>query len=85
MATGGLDAGTVSAVIAHPQNAAEFFAVQGGVVWRSIDGGLAWRPLNDTGRDGSYPAGLLILPAALDRLFAWFPRRGVLYNTASGQ
>ncbi len=85
MATGGLDAGTVSAVIAHPQNAAEFFAVQGGVVWRSIDGGLVWRPLNDTGRDGSYPAALLILPAAPDRLFAWFPRRGVLYNTASGQ
>jgi hypothetical protein len=58
--------------------------VQGGVVWRSIDGGLVWRPLNDTGRDGSYPAALFILPAAPDRLFAWFPRRGVLY-TASGQ
>ena len=84
MATGGLDAGTVSAVIAHPRNPAEFFAVQGGVVWRSIDGGLVWRPLNDTGRDGSYPAALFILPAAPDRLFAWFPRRGVLY-TASGQ
>jgi hypothetical protein len=53
-------------------------------VWRSIDGGLVWRPLNDTGRDGSYPAALLILPAAPDRLFAWFPRRGVLY-TAFGQ
>jgi len=85
MATGSLDAGTVSAVIAHPQNPAEFFAVQGGVVWRSIDGGLVWRPLNDAGRDGSYPAALLILPASPDRLFAWFPRRGVLYNTASGQ
>jgi len=84
MATGSLDAGTVSAVIAHPQNAAEFFAVQGGVVWRSVDGGLIWRPLNDAGRDGSYPAALLILPAAPDRLFAWFPRRGVLY-AASGQ
>ncbi|MGA3020032.1 MAG: hypothetical protein ABSF62_23175 [Bryobacteraceae bacterium] len=84
MATGSLDAGTVSAVIAHPQNPAEFFAVQRGVVWRSIDGGLVWRPLNDTGRDGSYPAALLILPAAPDRLFAWFPRRGVLY-AAFGQ
>lgn len=84
MDTGSLDAGTVSAVIAHPQNPAEFFAVQGGVVWRSTDGGVAWRRLNDTGRDGSYPAALLILPAAPDRLFAWFPRRGVLY-TASVQ
>jgi photosystem II stability/assembly factor-like uncharacterized protein len=84
LTAGGLDAGTVSAVIAHPGNAAEFFAAQGGVVWRSTDGGLAWRPLNDAGRDGSYPASLLILPTAPDRLFAWFPRRGVLY-TASGQ
>ncbi len=84
MATGGLDAGTVSAVVAHPQNAAEFFAVQGGAVWRSVDGGLIWRPLNDAGRDGSYPTALLILPAAPDRLFAWFPRRGVLF-TAFGQ
>ncbi len=83
-ATGSLDGGTVSAVVAHPENTAEFFAVQGGAVWRSIDGGLVWRPLNDTGRDGSYPAALLILPAAPDRLFAWFPRRGVSY-TASAQ
>ena len=79
MASGGLDAGTVSAVVAHPARPDEFLAVQGGAVWRSVDGGLTWRQLNDAGRDGSYPAALLVLPAAPDRLFAWFPRRGVLY------
>jgi photosystem II stability/assembly factor-like uncharacterized protein len=85
VASGGLNAGTVSAVIAHPQRSSEFFAVQSGAVWQSDDDGLQWRTLNDAGRDGSFPAALLILPGAPGRLFAWFPRRGVLYAAQSLQ
>jgi hypothetical protein len=35
----------------------------------------------DEGRGRSWPSELLILPEAPDRLFALFPRRGVLSNT----
>jgi photosystem II stability/assembly factor-like uncharacterized protein len=74
----GLDAGTITAVTANPVQPAEFFAVQAGRVWRSIDSGLEWQALKDVGQDGSYPAALLVLPEVPDRLFAWVPRRGVL-------
>jgi photosystem II stability/assembly factor-like uncharacterized protein len=75
---GGLDQATVSAVLFHPQHAGEAFAAQFGLIFRTTDGGLTWRPLGDKGRNGAYPSALLMLAAAPQRLFALFPRRGVL-------
>jgi photosystem II stability/assembly factor-like uncharacterized protein len=73
----GLEAGTVSTVLFHPTRAAEAYSSQYGKVLRSLDGGEHWQPLDDRGRDGLYPAALLISPARPDRLVAMFPRRGI--------
>jgi len=77
----GLDAGTTSVVILHPVRPGEAYAAQYGKVFRSKDNGQHWTALDDQGRDGSYPSALFILPAAPERLFALFPRRGVLFTT----
>lgn len=74
---GGLDQATVSAVVFHPRRAGEALAAQFGRIFHSTDGGLSWRPLDGEGRNGAYPSALLVLPAAPQRLFALFPRRGV--------
>jgi photosystem II stability/assembly factor-like uncharacterized protein len=78
---GGLPADTVSVVLFHPTRAGEAFASQDGRVFRSIDGGRSWLPLDDESDRGVWPSALLVLPEAPDRLFALFPRRGVLSET----
>jgi photosystem II stability/assembly factor-like uncharacterized protein len=80
----GLQAETVSVVLFHPTRAGEAFASQGGRVFSSGDAGLHWYPLNDEGRGASWPSALLVLPAAPERLFALFPRRGIFSNTVEG-
>ena len=65
----------------HPTHAGEAYAAQGGRVFRSTDGGSTGLPLDDEGRGLSWPSSLFILPEAPDRLFALFPRRGVLSNS----
>lgn len=77
----GLDAGTVSTVLFHPTRPLEAYTSQYGKVFRSVDAGGHWRPLDDLGRDGLYPAALLISPNQPDRLVAMFPRRGVEIST----
>ncbi|MGA2711687.1 MAG: hypothetical protein ABSG41_01170 [Bryobacteraceae bacterium] len=72
---------TVSIVLFHPTHEGEAYAAQGGRVFRSTDRGQNWFPLDDEGRGLSWPASLFILPEAPDRLFALFPRRGVLSNS----
>ncbi|HWE48500.1 MAG TPA: hypothetical protein VG273_01850 [Bryobacteraceae bacterium] len=80
----GLQSETVSVVLFHPTRAGEAFASQGGRVFSSSDSGLRWFPLNDEGRGASWPSALLVLPAAPERLFALFPRRGIFSNTVEG-
>ena len=80
----GLLADTVSVVLFHPTRPGEAFASQGGHVLRSDDAGLHWFPLNDEGRGASWPSALLVLPAAPERLFALFPRRGIFSSTVGG-
>ncbi len=75
---GGLEPSTVSTVLFHPRRAGEALAAQFGRIFHTTDGGLSWSPLDDQGRNGSYPSALLVLPAAPQRLFALFPRRGIL-------
>ena len=82
--TQGLQTETVSVVLFHPTRAGEAFASQGGRVFSSGDAGLHWYPLNDEGRGASWPSALLVLPAAPERLFALFPRRGIFSNTVEG-
>jgi photosystem II stability/assembly factor-like uncharacterized protein len=77
----GLDQGTVSMVLFHPTRPDEAYASQYGKVLRSTDGGEHWQPLDDRGRDGLYPAALLIPLASPDRLVAMFPRRGIEITT----
>jgi photosystem II stability/assembly factor-like uncharacterized protein len=77
----GLQAETVSIVLFHPTHPGEAFAAQGGRVFRSPDAGLHWSAIDDEGRGRSWPASLFILPEVPDRLFALFPRRGVLTNS----
>jgi photosystem II stability/assembly factor-like uncharacterized protein len=73
---GGLDQGTVSAVVFHPRHTGEALATQYGLIFRSSDAGRTWSPLgNDAGH--AYPSALLVLPEAPQRLFAPIPRRGV--------
>ncbi len=76
-----LPADTVSIVLFHPTRAGEAFAAQGGRVFLSIDRGQHWSAIDDEGRGLSWPSSLFILPGAPERLFALFPRRGVLSNT----
>lgn len=75
---GGLDQATVSAVVFLPQRPGEALATQFEKIFHSRDGGLSWRPLDGEGRNGAYPSALLVLPEAPQRLFALFPRRGIL-------
>jgi photosystem II stability/assembly factor-like uncharacterized protein len=75
------DSDTVSIVLFHPTHAGEAFAAQGGKVFRSTDQGQHWLPLDDEGRGYSWPSSLFILPEAPERIFALFPRRGVLSNS----
>lgn len=77
---GAADSDTVSIVLFHPTHAGEAFAAQGGKVFRSTDKGQHWVPVDDEGRGFSWPLSLFILPDAPDRIFALFPRRGVLSN-----
>ena len=81
----GLDAGTASIAMFHPARPGEAYTAQYGKVFRSTDGGLSWAALSDEGRDGSYPSALFILPAAPERLFALFPRRGVLFTAIGAE
>jgi photosystem II stability/assembly factor-like uncharacterized protein len=74
-------ADTVSIVLFHPARAGEAYAAQGGRVFRSTDRGQHWLPIDDEGRGRSWPSSLFILPEAPDRVFALFPRRGVLSNS----
>jgi len=80
-AGGGFPADTVSVVLFHPTRAGEAFASQDGRVFRSTDGGRNWLPLDDGSDGGIWPSALLVLPEAPDRVFALFPRRGVLSKT----
>ena len=73
----GLDAATVNAVLFHPTRPGEAYTSQYGRILRSLDGGEHWQPLDDRGRNGLYPARLLISPGQPDRLLAMFPRRGI--------
>ncbi len=76
---------TVSIVLFHPTREGEAYATQGGRVFRSTDRGQQWSPLDDEGRGRSWPTSLFILPEAPDRLFALFPRRGVLSNSVAAE
>lgn len=82
---GGLAADTVSVVLFHPTRAGEAFAAQDGRVFRSTDGGQNWLPLDDGSDERLWPSALLVLPEAPDRVFALFPRRGVLLRTLEGK
>jgi photosystem II stability/assembly factor-like uncharacterized protein len=82
---GGLAADTVSVVLFHPTRAGEAFAAQDGKVFRSTDGGQNWLPLDDGSDERFWPSALLVLPEAPDRVFALFPRRGVLLRTLEGK
>ncbi len=77
----GLQADTVNIVLFHPTHAGEAFATQGGQVYRSMDRGQHWIQLDDEGRGRSWPSSLFILPESPERLFALFPRRGVLSSS----
>jgi photosystem II stability/assembly factor-like uncharacterized protein len=74
---GGLRTETVSIVLFHPARAGEAYLAQGGMVFRSTDGGQQWWPLDEEAPGNSGPSSLFVLPAAPDRLFALFPRRGI--------
>jgi photosystem II stability/assembly factor-like uncharacterized protein len=78
---GAADSDTVSIVMFHPTHAGEAFAAQGGKIFRSTDEGQHWQPVDDEGRGFSWPSSLFILPEAPERIFALFPRRGVLSNS----
>jgi photosystem II stability/assembly factor-like uncharacterized protein len=82
---GGLAADTVSVVLFHPTRAGEAFAAQDGKVFRSTDGGQNWMSLDDGSDERFWPSALLVLPEAPDRVFALFPRRGVLLRTLEGK
>ncbi|HWR54753.1 MAG TPA: hypothetical protein VN428_26835, partial [Bryobacteraceae bacterium] len=77
-ARGGLNVATISAVVSHPKRAGEALAAQFGTIFYTTDGGLSWRALGNRGRNGAYPSALFVLPGAPQRLFALFPRRGIL-------
>ena len=69
---------TVGAVLFHPSQTNLAFASQGGHVYRSDDGGFHWALFDeDDDRASWWPAALMVLPGAPDRLFALFPRRGI--------
>jgi len=78
---GAADSDTVSIVLFHPTHSGEAYAAQGGQVFRSTDQGQHWSLVEDEGRGFSWPSSLFILPDAPDRIFALFPRRGVLFNS----
>ncbi len=82
-AQNGLQPETSSLVLFHPTHPGEAFATQGGRVFASDDSGSHWLPLDDEVPSNSGPSSLFILPAAPDRLFALFPRRGVFSTILS--
>jgi photosystem II stability/assembly factor-like uncharacterized protein len=73
----GLGAQTVTLVIFHPTRHGVAFASQGGRVLESTDSGITWAAFDEEARGGSGPLSLFVLPAAPDKLFALFPRRGI--------
>ena len=73
----GLRPETAGIVVFHPTRSGEAYASQGGRVFRSTDGGQRWLPLDDGAQGNSGPTSCRRSPAAPDRLFALFPRRGV--------
>jgi photosystem II stability/assembly factor-like uncharacterized protein len=85
----GLGAQTVTLVIFHPNRHGIAFASQGGRVFESADSGITWAAFDEEVRGGSGPLSLFVLPAAPDKLFALFPRRGIysmwLGDSATGQ
>jgi photosystem II stability/assembly factor-like uncharacterized protein len=78
---GGLEPATASAVIYHPEHHGEAFTAQSGRVFRTVDGGITWVPLVGDGVADAYPSALFLLSGAPYRLFALFPRRGVLSHS----
>ena len=75
---GGLEAATTTAAIYHPERHGEAFTAQSGRVFRSGDGGATWMQLPGDGGADAYPAALFFLSGAPYRLFALFPRLGIL-------
>jgi photosystem II stability/assembly factor-like uncharacterized protein len=75
---GGLQPATTSTVLYHPEHRGEAYAAQSGRVFRSGDGGTTWTALASAGAEDTYPASLFFLPGTPYRLFALFPRLGVL-------
>ena len=75
----GLDQATVSAVMFLPRSTGQAIVTQFDRIFHSTDGGISWHPLDGEARSGSYPSALLVLPEAPQRLFALFPRRGILF------
>jgi photosystem II stability/assembly factor-like uncharacterized protein len=75
---GGLELATASAVIYHPLHRGEAFTAQAGHVLRSTDGGVTWTLLAGDGGADQYPSSLFFLAGSPYRLFALFPRLGVL-------
>jgi photosystem II stability/assembly factor-like uncharacterized protein len=71
---------TVSAVLFHPTRAGEAFVSQDGRILRSVDEGRHWQPLDDDTDSKVWPVALVVLPELPDRLYALFPRRGVLFD-----
>jgi hypothetical protein len=64
-------------VIYHPEHHGEAFAAQAGRLFRSTDGGNTWiRLAGDQGTE--YPSSLFFLLGAPYRLFALYPRLGIL-------
>ena len=80
----GLRADTVGLVLFHPARSGEAFAAQGGHIFRSVDSGRAWERLEDDDQAETWPSALLFLPAAPERLFALFPRRGIFSKLVEG-
>jgi photosystem II stability/assembly factor-like uncharacterized protein len=78
---GGLEPATASAVVFHPERRGEAFTAQSGRIFRSTDAGVTWTPLAGDGPADAYPDSLFFLPGAPQRLFALFPRRGVLSHS----
>jgi len=78
---GGLEAATATAVVFHPEHRGEAYAAQSGRLFRTTDGGVTWTPFAAEGPADAYPDLLFFLPGAPERLFALFPRRGVLSHS----
>ena len=78
---GGLEPATASAVVCHPARSGVAFTAQSGRVFGTADGGLTWTSLAGDDPAGLYPDSLFFLSGAPERLFALFPRRGLLSHS----